>query len=204
MARPQGARSVRASPHRNGRKDAMSEQVIAPSANAALAAPAEQISAEALIALPEVQAPLVSPDGLWVAWTWLGRDPVACVYAAPTDGSAPPRRLTHGPHGAVAECWSADGRDLVLALTDGGDEKVRLHLVAVEGGAEPRLLTDPAPGYFIVGGDLHPNGRWLIYAANADEQGTGSSRRASTAWISRPARAACWRARTGRPRRARA
>ncbi len=67
--------------------------------------------------------------------------------------------------------WSADSRHLILALTDGGDEKVRLHIVPVEGGAAPRLLTDPAPGYFIVGGDLHPNGRWLIYAANTDDDG---------------------------------
>jgi len=150
----------------------MSDDVIASPATPVRAAPAERITAEALIALPEVRAPLVSPDGRWVAWSWLGRDPVVCVYAAPADGSAPPRRLTNGPHGAVVECWSADSRHLVLALTDGGDEKVRLHLAPVEGGTEPRLLTEPAPGYFIVGGDLHPNGRWLIYAANADEDGT--------------------------------
>src|SRR5882724_4619807 len=116
-------------------------------------------------------APSVSPDGRWVAWTWLGRDPVACVYAAPTDGSAPPRRLTAGPHDAAVESWSADSRLLILALTDGGDEKVRLHMVPVEGGVAPRLLTDPAPDYYITGGDLHPNGRWLIYAANTDHDG---------------------------------
>ena len=128
-------------------------------------------TAEALIALPEMLAPSVSPDGRWVAWTWLGRDPVACVYAAPTDGSAPPRRLTAGPHDAAVESWSADSRLLILALTDGGDEKVRLHMVPVEGGVAPRLLTDPAPDYFIIGGDLHANGRWLIYAANTDDDG---------------------------------
>jgi dipeptidyl aminopeptidase/acylaminoacyl peptidase len=128
-------------------------------------------TAEALIALPEMLAPSVSPDGRWVAWTWLGRDPVASAYVAPADGSGAPRRLTVGPHDAAVESWSADSRHLILALTDGGDEKVRLHLVPVDGGAAPRPLTDPAPGYFIVGGDLHPNDRWLIYAANVDENG---------------------------------
>jgi dipeptidyl aminopeptidase/acylaminoacyl peptidase len=130
-----------------------------------------QVTAEALIALPEMLAPAVSRDGRWVAWTWLGRDPVACVYTAPTDGSGPPRRLTHGPHDAAVESWSADSRHLILALTDGGDEKVRLHIVAVEGGAPPRLLTDPAPAYYIIGGDLHPSGRWLVYSANRDDGG---------------------------------
>ena len=89
----------------------------------------------------------------------------------PTDGTGAPRRLTSGPDDAAVESWSADSRQLILALTDGGDEKVRLHIVPVEGGAAPRLLTDPAPDYYIIGGDLHPNGRWLVYAANTDEDG---------------------------------
>ena len=29
-------------------------------------------------------------------------------------------------------------------------------------------LTEPEPNYFIRGGDLHPNGRWLVYGANVD------------------------------------
>ena len=146
----------------------MSDPVVASPTDAART---RRVTADTLIALPEMLAPSVSPDGRWVAWSWLGRDPVACVYAAPTDGSAPPRRLTFGPQDAAVESWSADSRHLILALTDGGDEKVRLHIVPVEGGAAPRLLTDPAPDYFIVGGDLHPNGRWLIYAANTDDDG---------------------------------
>ena len=146
----------------------MSDPVVASPTDVALS---RRLTAEALIALPEMLAPSVSPDGRWVAWTWLGRNPVACVYAAPTDGSAPPRRLTFGPQDAAVESWSADSRQLILALTDGGDEKVRLHIVPVEGGAAPRLLTDPAPDYFIVGGDLHPNGRWLVYSANRDQTG---------------------------------
>ncbi len=145
--------------------------LIAAAPSSGLADEHRPLTVEALVALPEMLAPSVSPDGRWVAWTWLGRDPVACVYVAATDGSGPPRRLTFGPHDAAVESWSADSRHLVLALTDGGDEKVRLHIVAVEGGEAPRLLTDPEPGYFIVGGDLHPNGRWLIYAANVEDDG---------------------------------
>jgi dipeptidyl aminopeptidase/acylaminoacyl peptidase len=146
----------------------MSDPVVASPTDVALSG---RVTTEALIALPEMLAPSVSPDGRWVAWTWLGRDPVACVYVAATDGTGPPRRLTLGPDDAAVESWSADSRQLILALTDGGDEKVRLHIVGVEGGTEPRPLTDPAPDYYIVGGDLHPNGRWLVYAANVGEDG---------------------------------
>jgi hypothetical protein len=49
---------------------------------------------DALLALPVGWGdPLVSHDGRWVAWTWAGAAPHADVYAAPTDGSAPPVRL---------------------------------------------------------------------------------------------------------------
>ena len=154
------------------------------------------VTVDALIALPEMLAPSVSPDGLWVAWTWLGRDPVACVYVASIDGSAPPRRLTAGPHDAVVESWSADNRHLVLALTDGGDEKPRLHLLPVEGAAAPRLLTDPAPDHYIVGGDLHPNGCWLVYAANIGDDG----RPQEPTWIYRQDIASGARIAIARPR----
>jgi dipeptidyl aminopeptidase/acylaminoacyl peptidase len=164
----------------------MSDRVVASPRDVVPAAPSadrrRDVTAEALIALPEMLAPSVSPDGRWVAWTWLGRDPVASVYVAPADGSHAPRRLTVGPLDAAVECWSADSRHLIVALTEGGDEKARLHLVPVEGGAAPRLLTDPAPDYYyIVGGDLHPNGRWLVYAANVGDDG----RPMEATWIHR-------------------
>ena len=47
---------------------------------------------------------------------------------------------------------------------------------------KPRLVTDPNPGYYISGGELHPNGRWLFYAANVDPA-TGKEQEAS--WIIR-------------------
>ena len=42
--------------------------------------PAEYL--DALLALPRLIAPKVSPDGRWVAWTWFGAGPAADVYAA--------------------------------------------------------------------------------------------------------------------------
>ena len=34
-------------------------------------------------------------------------------------------------------------------------------------GDDPRH-TEPEPNYFLRGGDLHPNSRWLVYGANVD------------------------------------
>ena len=47
---------------------------------------------DALLALPEMELPLVSPDGRWVAWSWYKVGPAADVFVAPTDGSAAPVR----------------------------------------------------------------------------------------------------------------
>jgi len=37
---------------------------------------------EALLHLPELESPKVSPDGRWVAWSWYRIGPAADVYAA--------------------------------------------------------------------------------------------------------------------------
>ena len=70
---------------------------------------------DALLTLPQLRHALVSPDARWVAWTWFGVGPAADVYAVPTDGSAPPVRLTDTPDNTMASrgrptappCWSA-------------------------------------------------------------------------------------------------
>ena len=52
---------------------------------------------DAILSLPNLFTPAVSPDGRWVAWTWYNVGPAADVYVAPTDGTAPPTRLTGTP-----------------------------------------------------------------------------------------------------------
>ena len=43
-------------------------------------------------------------------------------------------------------------------------------------------LTEPEPNYYIRGGDLHPNGQWLVYGANVD---VASGREIEPTWIYR-------------------
>ena len=45
---------------------------------------------------PILWSPRVSGDGKWLAWTWTGITETGEVWAAPTDGSRPPERLTEG------------------------------------------------------------------------------------------------------------
>ena len=114
---------------------------------------------------------MVSPDGEWVAWSWSRLGPAADVFAAPTDGSRAPLRLTQTAEGDTeVVSWTPDGKSVLVSQDKDGDERVRLFRIrlAEPGVMEP--LTQANPNYYIRGGHLHPNGRWLVYAANLDAQ----------------------------------
>jgi dipeptidyl aminopeptidase/acylaminoacyl peptidase len=123
---------------------------------------------DALLGLPRISAAQVSPDGRWVAWTWSNTGPAADVFAAPTDGSSTPIRLTETPHDTILTSWTPDSRAVVVAQDRDGDERAQLFLVALDKPGVMRPLTEPAPSYFVRGGQLHTNGRWLVYGANYD------------------------------------
>lgn len=124
----------------------------------------------------------LSPDGRWVAWAWAGLDVAADIYVAPTDGSAPPRRLTATPEHTLLRSWAPDSRSLVVAENLGGDERDQLFRVDLDDAGPLQPLTEPSPNYFIYGGQLHRDGRWLVYSANVDVE-TGAEIEGS--WVYR-------------------
>lgn len=137
---------------------------------------------DAVLALPRLVRPLVSPDGRWVAWTWFGVGPVADVYAAPTDGARSPLRLTTGQENTTLVSWTPDSRAVLVARDQGGDERAQLLRVALDHPLETRPLTVPNPNYYLRGGELHPNGRWLVYGANVD---AATGREIEPTWVYR-------------------
>jgi dienelactone hydrolase len=64
--------------------------------------------------------------------------------------------------------WAPDSGSVVVAQDHDHDEHVQLFRIAVDRPAEMLPLTDDRPAYYVRGGDLHPDGRWLFYAANFD------------------------------------
>jgi dipeptidyl aminopeptidase/acylaminoacyl peptidase len=121
---------------------------------------------EALLSVPVLYGPQVSPDGGWVAWSWSRLGPAADVFTAPTDGSSPPLRLTRTTDDTLVVSWTPDGRAVVVGQDRDGDERTRLFRVALDEPGSMRPLTEPEPNYYVRGGQV--SGRWLIYGANLD------------------------------------
>jgi dipeptidyl aminopeptidase/acylaminoacyl peptidase len=126
---------------------------------------------DALLSIPALFGPVVSPDGDWVAWSWARLGPAADVFVALTDGSRAPLRLTETVEGDTeVVSWAPDGKSVIVSQDKDGDERVRLFRVWLDQPGTMEPLTEANPNYYIRGGQLHPNGCWLIYAANLDSK----------------------------------
>lgn len=140
--------------------------------------PAARTGADAALrwaSMPMIWDWKVSPDGRQVAWSWSGTGEGFDIYVAPTDGSAAPTRLTRSSQFAMPRGWSPDGRALILGIPTDGDDRERLYRLPIDRPDGMTLLTDAAPDYFTIGGEMHENGRWLVYAASRDPETGGAS-----------------------------
>jgi dipeptidyl aminopeptidase/acylaminoacyl peptidase len=122
---------------------------------------------EALLRLPGVYQPLVSPDGRWVAWSWFHKDDRANIYLVATDGSARPVRLTDSSEDMFVVSWDADSKSLLIECCVDGNERMRLYELDIE-SRKQTLLTDEHPQYYLRGGTRNRNKRWLVHGANFD------------------------------------
>ena len=139
---------------------------------------------DALLSLPDMTdlRPQVSRDGKWVAWTWYRTGPAADVYAAPTDGATSPFRLTDTPENTILVSWTPDSRAVLVEQDRDGNERTQLFRVDLARPLEMIPYTEPDPSYYLYRGQLHPNGRWLVYSVNFDVQ---SGKEIEPSWIYR-------------------
>ncbi|HEX2183065.1 MAG TPA: alpha/beta fold hydrolase, partial [Rubrobacteraceae bacterium] len=135
---------------------------------------------EALLSVPVLHEPRVSPDGGWVAWSWSRLGPAADVFTAPTDGSSPPLRLTETADDTLVVSWTPDSRAIVVGQDKDGDERTRLFRVELGKPGVMEPLTEAEPNYYLRGGQVH--GRWLVYGANLDVE---SGEEIEETWIYR-------------------
>ena len=123
---------------------------------------------DGLLTLPGMYGPRVSRDLKWVAWTWFRMGPAADVFAAPTDGSKSPIRLTETLENTYIVSWVPDNSAVIIAQDKGGNERYQLFQVDIDEPTVMRPLTEADPNFFIRGGELHPNKHFLIFGANYD------------------------------------
>lgn len=137
---------------------------------------------EALLSAPLLHGPLISPDGRMAAWSWSRLGPAADVFVAPADGSGGPRRLTKTGDDTLVVSWTPDGAAVVVGQDRDGDERTQLFRVRLDAPGVMEPLTEESPGYFVRGGQVHPDGHRLFYGANLDPS-TGEEIEAT--WILR-------------------
>lgn len=121
---------------------------------------------DALLTLPGLYTAKVSPDGRWVAWSWFRAGPAADVYAAPTDGSQPPIRLTDTLDNTYLIDWTPDGRGVLVEQDKDGNERSRIFRIDLDKPLVMTPLTEDDPPFFLRGGELTPDGKVLVFGAN--------------------------------------
>ena len=121
-----------------------------------------------LMTLPAVLEGKLSPDKQWVAFTWYRMHENIDVFLVPTDGSQPPIPLTHTPEATELISWTPDSNAVIVSEDHDGDEFARLFRVDIGQPLVLQPLTEDRPPYYIRGGMLHPNGKYLFYGANYD------------------------------------
>lgn len=104
------------------------------------------------------------------------------MFVAPTDGSAAPLRLTETADDTRVVSWTPDSRAVVVGQDRDGDERTRLFRVELDRPNVMVPLTEASPNYYVRGGHVHPNGRWLVYGANFDAE---SGEEIEASWIYR-------------------
>ena len=123
---------------------------------------------DALLNLPGMISPQVSPNKKWIAWTWFRTGPAADVYAAPVDGSSAPIRLTETPENSYIVNWMPDSRAVIFVQDENGNERDQLLRVDLDRPGILVPLSEHNPPFFLRGGKVHPNGKWLVFGANYD------------------------------------
>lgn len=128
--------------------------------------------------VPLIEALRVSGDGNWVYWSWSGLTENTEVWVAPTDGAAPPRRLTDSRDHAYVRGVSHDGSRAIFARSQDSCERDQLFLLTRDGQEVP--LTHAQRDHYVYGGEFSPDGTKAIWIADFDYV---TGRRTQGGWI---------------------
>ena len=132
-------------------------------------------------ATPQISSVHASADGKWAFWCWSGLSETNEVYAAATDGFAPPERLTFGQDHFSIRDVSPDGARLILAQSIHSNEHD--HLFLLDRAAANRLtqLTPVQSSHYLYGGVFTADGAGIVFVADHDYT-TGNATAGGWVW----------------------
>lgn len=116
---------------------------------------------------PRLSTIQASADGTWAFWCWQGVTETDDVWCAPMDGSAPPRRLTHGSDHFLIRDVTPDGSRLLLAQSISSNEHDHLLLLDRETGKLTQL-TPTQDSHYVYGGCFSADGTRIFFQADFD------------------------------------
>jgi dipeptidyl aminopeptidase/acylaminoacyl peptidase len=128
--------------------------------------------------MQRVGAPTLSPDGRWAVFgvtqpSYAEGEQSSDLWLVPTDGSAPPRQLTHTRGGEGGVAWSPDGRRLAFGARREGDDAGQIYVLDVAAGGEAHRVTSLSTGARAP--VWRPDGRALLFTSDVYPSATTDS-----------------------------
>ncbi len=152
--------------------------LLAPAALRAQQPARHTITHEDLFLMKRVGAPAVSPDGRWAVVSvsepsYAEGESSSDLWIVPTDGSAPPRRLTGTRGGESGAAWSPDGRRLAFSARRDGDDATQIYMLDVAQGGEAQRVTSLSTG--ARSPRWRPDGQALLFTSDVYPGAVGDS-----------------------------
>jgi dipeptidyl aminopeptidase/acylaminoacyl peptidase len=104
------------------------------------------ITHDDVFTMKRTSAPRPSPDGKWIVYTVTepNYDPaltVSDLWLVPSDGSAPPRRLTSTRRGESGVAWARDSQRIAFSTRREGDDADQVYVLSLSGGDAQRVTS---------------------------------------------------------------
>jgi len=131
--------------------------------------PKTPITHEKLWLMKRVGKPDVSPDGKWAVFPVLepSYEPdkeLSDLWLVATDGSSPPRRLTHSRVSEGSVSWSPDSQSIAFTTKREADEAEQIYLLELSLGGEARRLTNVSTG--ASNPQWRPDGKAILFESS--------------------------------------
>src|SRR6476661_6782905 len=124
------------------------------------------ITHEDIFLMKRVGGPVLSPDGRWAVFpvtepSYVEASQVSDLWIVPTDGSAPPRRLTNTKGGEGGVEWSPDGRRIAFSARREDDSTSQIYVLGIADGGEAVRVTSVSTGASAP--HWRPDGRAILF-----------------------------------------